>query len=63
MIDVHRERDSWGNLVIYVEKCQKFEFENQQIPKFIQERLHKTEKVENIRIRDIISRAEYYDLS
>jgi len=63
MTKIHREKDTWGKLVIYVEKCQKFKLENQQIPKYLQERLHKIDKVENIRIRDIISRAEYYDLS
>lgn len=33
MKKVKRQKDSWGQYVIYVSKCQKYEYENPEIPK------------------------------
>ena len=35
MKKIHKEKDSYGDLVIYVEKCDKYVYENPEIPKKI----------------------------
>lgn len=33
MKKIKRSRDSWGEYVIYVQKCDKYKYENPEIPK------------------------------
>ena len=33
MKKIARSKDHWGDYVIYVEKCDKYEYENPEIPK------------------------------
>lgn len=50
MEKIVRDRDEWGELVIYVEKCKKYKYEKQRD-------LHKEK---NARIYDIIYSVEDY---
>lgn len=53
MTDIHTSKDEWGQYVIYVNKCEKYEYE-EQIDTYD---LH---NIENRRIYDIILREENY---
>lgn len=54
--------DDWGQNVIYVRECDKYEYEIQPDMPYLNNResKHKIEKIENSRISDILIKAENY---
>lgn len=60
MTKINRDKDSWGQDVIYVEKCEKYIKQNQDLPIYITERLHNQENIINPRLCDIIQSVENY---
>lgn len=54
--------DDWGQNVIYVQKCDKYEYEVQSDMPYLNKKecRHKIDKFENPRIYDIIKRSEDY---
>ena len=60
MTRISKEKDSWGQDVIYVEECEKYIKENQDLPIYILKRLHNKDKAVNPRICDIIQTVEDY---
>lgn len=57
MKKIEKVKDKYGENVIYVEKCTKYEYENQAIAKMSIRDLHNTE---NARINDILFMIENY---
>jgi len=60
MIEITKEKDSWGQNVIYVSKCKRYERQNQDLPIYIANRLHKGEIHKNPRLYDILFCVEDY---
>lgn len=57
MKKIEKVKDRYGENVIYVEECTKYEYENQENPKMSTSDLHNTE---NARINDILYMIENY---
>lgn len=57
MKKITRQKDHWGQDVIYVEKCTRYEYENPVQAKKTVSSLH---NAENIRINDILYVLENY---
>lgn len=57
MKKIHKEKDDWGQNVIYVEECDKFKYEDPEIPKNPISSIHNTREAE---ICDIINAVENY---
>lgn len=62
MKKVTREKDEWGQDVIYVEECDEYEYEIQPDMPYLnkKESRHKIDKFVNSRIYDIIERGRNY---
>ena len=55
-----RQKDDWGQDIIYVEECTKYEYEDPDLPRKKPSTLHKKENVKNERICDIMKKVENY---
>ena len=60
MTKINRDKDSWGQDVIYVEECEKYMKQNQDLPIYISKRLHNQDNMINPRLCDIIQTVENY---
>ena len=63
MREITREKDDWAQYVIYVQKCDRYEYEYQPDMPWLnkKESIHKTSKFVNKRINDImVSRENYF---
>lgn len=58
MTKINRDLDSWGQKVIYVEECEKYEFEEPDVLKCLQHLCKQDDK--NKRMFDIIHVVENY---
>lgn len=59
---IRREKDNWGQYVIFVEKCKKYEYEVQADMPALNKRegVHNVGRFENKRLIDIIRLRENY---
>lgn len=57
MKKITKEEDEWGQLVIYVEKCNKYEYENPEVPK---KSIYDLHNEEFDKIYDILDAVENY---
>lgn len=57
MNKIVRQKDDWGDYVIYVEECEKYEYENPDAIKSVEFYLHNPELK---KIDDIIYKVENY---